>query len=126
MAWRYFNPNPGGKHVDDCTVRAICAVEGVSWHGAYFLLTNTGAEVFNMGMSNEVFHTTMKKLGYIRHTVPNTCPDCYTIYKFTKDHPFGRYILGTGSHVVGVVNGDYYDTSDSGNEVPLFFYKKEN
>ena len=40
--------------------------------------------------------------------------------------PKGTYVLGTGNHVVAVVNGDYYDMWDSGDEIPAYvWYKKE-
>ena len=58
--------------------------------------------------------------------IPNTCPDCYTIADFCNDHPYGTYILATGTHVVAVIDGDYYDTWDSGNEIPIFYWQKEN
>lgn len=60
------------------------------------------------------------------HLVPNTCPNCITVKKFSDHHPEGRYLLGTGSHVIGIVDGNYYDTWDSENELLLyFFYRKK-
>ena len=63
--------------------------------------------------------------GFKRFIIPDTCPDCYTIKSFCSDHPKGEFIAATGSHVVAVVDGDYYDTGDSGNEVPVYYWKKE-
>lgn len=126
MAWIFFNPNPVGKSVRDCTVRAICAAEGMPWMDAYFLLCIQGAEVCDMPDSNEAFRRLLRKWRYSRHNIPNTCPDCYTIADFCRDNMKGCYIVGTGDHVVTVRDGNYYDTGDSGNEVPLYFYKKEN
>jgi hypothetical protein len=51
---------------------------------------------------------------------------CYTIKEFCKDHPIGDYLLGTGSHVVAVLDGNYYDTWDSGSEVPIYYFKRRN
>ena len=34
--YSYFNPNPNGRNVSDCTVRAICKATGKDW-GALFL-----------------------------------------------------------------------------------------
>lgn len=31
MGFSYFNPNPEGKQVGDCTVRAIAKATGKSW-----------------------------------------------------------------------------------------------
>lgn len=38
-------------------------------------------------------------------------------------YPRGRYIVGTGNHAVAVVDGDYYDSWDSGNEILSFFWR---
>jgi hypothetical protein len=35
-------------------------------------------------------------------------------------------MLATGTHVVAVIDGNYYDTWDSGDEVPIALWKKEN
>ena len=44
---------------------------------------------------------------------------------FCEDHPYGIYIVGTGTHAIACVDGNYYDTWDSGDESPLFYWKKE-
>ena len=28
VAWEYYNPNPAGKRVGDCVIRAICKATG--------------------------------------------------------------------------------------------------
>lgn len=33
--WEKVNPNPKGKNVGDCVVRAICLAEGVEWERIY-------------------------------------------------------------------------------------------
>ena len=38
------------------------------------------------------------------------------------DHPKGIYVVATGSHVVAVVNGDYYDSWDSGDEIVAYYF----
>lgn len=123
--WRYFNPNPANKNVDDCMMRALCAAEGMSWLEAYSLLCEVGSMIYDLPNANEAFRIVLRRLGYSRHTIPNTCPDCYTVTDFCSDYRIGKYVLGTGAHVIAVIDGDYYDSSNSGNEVPLYFYKKE-
>ena len=34
-----------------------------------------------------------------------------------------KYLIGTGSHAVAVIDGDYYDSWDSGNEIPAYFWR---
>lgn len=67
----------------------------------------------------------LEKQGYSRFVIPNTCPYCYTVKQFCKDHPYGKYLLALDGHVVAVIDGDYYDIWDSGNEVHIYFWKKE-
>ena len=57
--------------------------------------------------------------------LPDQCPICYTVEKFCWEHPRGLFLLATGSHVVAVENGDYYDAWDSGNEVPIYYWEYE-
>lgn len=126
MSWVYYNPNPANKAVSDCTVRALCKAENIDWFTAFFSLCITGGMVYDMPKSNEVFRTLLRKWGYSRHSIPNTCPDCYTVRDFCKDYNVGCYILGIGDHVVTIIDGDYYDAWDSGNEVPLYYYKRND
>ena len=53
-------------------------------------------------------------------------PDYYTVQDFCIDHPKGTYVLGTGTHAVAVVDGYYYDAWDSGKEIPIYYFSKEN
>ena len=121
-----FNSNPNGAIVGDCVVRAIAKLMDIDWEYAYAGVVSQGYYMRDMPSSNSVWGAYLKRNGYKRHTLPDTCPDCYTVADFCRDYPTGKYLLATGSHVVTVVDGDYYDTWDSGNETPLYYYKKED
>lgn len=84
-----------------------------------------GFMMHDMPSSNEVWSAYLRKNGFERRAIPNTCPDCYTIKDFAIDNPIGEFMLATGTHVVAVKDGNYYDTWDSGNEIPIFYFKKE-
>lgn len=124
MAFKPYNPNPKNNLVIDCTVRAISKATGQSWDETYIGLAVEGYVIKDMSNSNRVWGQYVKRLGFEKFSLPNTCPDCYTIKQFCVDHPRGTFILATGNHVVAVVNGDYYDTWDSGNEIPVYFWTK--
>jgi len=121
----YYNPNPKHNSVGDCTVRAISRALKQDWYTAYLNIVVQGYMSCNMPSSNRVWGDYLKNQGFIRHIIGPSCPDCYTVRDFCNDHPSGIYILGTGEHVVTVINGDYYDSWDSGDEVPLYYYTKE-
>lgn len=119
------NPNPNNKYTGDCVIRAICIAEDKEWDDVYLELMVKGYAMKDMIESNELWNSYLHGLGYSRYIIPDTCPDCYSVREFAQDHPQGRYILGTGTHAVAVINGDYYDTWDSGHKVPIYFWRKE-
>lgn len=126
MSFVYFNPNPYGKSVGDCVVRALTRVDGSGdWTSTYLKICAVGALVGDMPSANKVWSDYLLRIGFKRYFLPDTCPDCYTIRDFCADHPNGTYVVSTGSHVVAVVDGDYYDTSDTGSEVPIAYFEKE-
>lgn len=119
-----YNVNPY-KKVGDCVIRAIAMVLNQSWEETYWDICEKGAELYDMPDSNAVWAAYLASKRYRRFIIPNTCPSCYTVKDFCRDHPKGNYILATGSHVIAVMNGDYLDTWDSGDEVPIYYFRKE-
>lgn len=121
----YLNLNPGNRIVGDCTIRAIALAMGEDWESIHADLSMVSHYLYDMPSSNAVWNEYLLLNGFTRHVIPNTCPACYTVRQFTRDYPVGTYILATGSHVVTVIDGNYYDTWDSGNEVPIYYWRKE-
>ena len=122
---RYFNPNPNGSRVGDCVIRAICAATGQDWDTTYTGVAIQGYVMADMPSANHVWRAYLDSKGFQRGIIPNTCPDCYTVNDFADDHPHGRYVLGTGTHAVAVVDGVVWDSWDSRNEIPIYYFKKE-
>lgn len=121
----YFNPNPKGKSTGDCVIRMICAITGYDWRTAYLGLSQTVLEEYEMPSDNDIWESYLKQLGFRKYLLPDTCPRCYTVKQFTYDHPKGFFVACTGSHVVAVMNGHYFDAWDSGNEVVSYFFAFE-
>ena len=125
MAYVHYNPNPFRLSTRDCTVRAISAAFGLTWDDAYDLLADTGRDMGLMPDDRAVTWALLRLHGFKSSSLPDRCPDCYTVAEFARDHPRGIYILATDSHVVAVIDGDWMDTFNSGDEVPLFYWKGE-
>lgn len=123
--WKEFNPNPVGRKVGDCSVRAIAKALNMGWEAAYIALTMNGLQMGDMPSSDSVWGATLRQHGFKRSVIPNTCPQCYTAEEFCVDHPHGVYVLGFGGHVATVVDGDLYDSWDSTKEIPQFYWTKE-
>ena len=124
MAYIYYNPNPKQRRTDDCVIRAICKLTNTDWYYTYTQLSVCGFTKCDWGSCNEVWSSYLRKLGYHREIIPNECPDCYSVIDFCNEYPKGKYLLATGTHVVTIIDGNYYDTWDSGNEVPIYYWTK--
>lgn len=119
------NPNPAANRTEDCVIRAICILEGLDWLTAYWKLCGLGAQMYMMPSDKPVVKAFLIRHGYKAQSLPDTCPDCYTVKDFCMDHPDGKYLLATGSHVVSVISGRYIDAWDSGQEIPVYVWRKE-
>ena len=119
-----FNPNPAGNLVGDCVIRAIAKSMNKDWEDVYMDITLQGFSMHDMPSSNDVWGTYLANHGFRRYVIPDTCPYCYTVDQFCLDNPNVIGILATGSHVIAVADGNYYDTWDSGNEIPIYYWRK--
>lgn len=129
------NENPYGLDNGDCVIRAITTALNYNWFMVHDELSFLSRKMADMPSSNRVWKTYLENLGYKEQLAQNTCPNCLTVDKFCRSHPKGRYILSTceftkarddiyvtGTHVVAVIDGDWYDAWDSGMDVPLSFF----
>ena len=124
MAYIDYNPNPAERDTGDCVIRAISKALGTDWEKTYMDLTLKGLQLAMWGDTNAVWEAYLKEKGYLRQVIPNYCPDCYSIAEFAADHPKGTFLVATGSHVVCVQDGDWYDSWDSGKLVPSYYFYK--
>ena len=125
--WRYLNLNPRGIHTGDCVVRACAFATGQSWDQTYEELCDEGFERKEMPSWNSTWWAFLERRGFHRHIIPDRCPYCYTVADFAADHPYGTFVLfipGNVGHVVALDRGDWFDTWDSGQEIPLAYWQK--
>ena len=125
MAYRFFNPNPLGKFVGDCTIRAICAVTGLDWYEIHRQQSDLSRIMADMPSSDDVWWELLRLHGFRKVQLLDSCPNCYTVCDFAYDHPYGLYVLGPKEHAIAVIDGDWYDTWDSGATVPLYYLRRK-
>lgn len=123
--WVEYNPNPRHSRVGDCAIRAVSKATNQDWETSYTGLYVKGYSMGDLPSANAVWGSYLKDKGFKREIVPNTCPDCYTVRDFCRDHPRGMFVLALDGHVVTVFDGDYFDTWDSGNETVLYYWYRE-
>ena len=119
-----YNVNPAEKKVGDCVIRALTKALGMTWEEVYLALCLQGYKMYDMPSSNAVWGAFLRSKGFKRGIISDSCPDCYTIDDFCKEFPQGIYIIGTGSHAVTAIDGNVYDSWDSTQETPLYYYYK--
>lgn len=119
-----YNPNPAGSRVGDCTVRAISKALNQDWDVTYAGLTMYGYIRCDMPNANHVWGAYLKSRGFKQYVIDDKGKDIYTVEDFCKDHPTGTYILAIDGHVVCVESGRYFDSWDSGREIPIYYWTR--
>lgn len=122
--FRRYDPNPAGRNVGDCAVRAVSKATGQSWCDSYLSLCMVGYRVGDMPSANDVWGAYLREHGFRRRMLPDTCPDCYTVEEFAETHPVGTFVLALSGHVVCVENGDIFDSWDSSGEAVLYYWER--
>ena len=121
--WIEYNCNPKHRRIDDCTVRALSKATGKSWRECHDILADQSRDMGLMMDDKAVWGKVLKDMGFVKVIIPEWEPDDYTLRDFCKKHNKGNFIVATNNHVVAVDNGDYYDTFDSGDENPVFYWR---
>lgn len=121
-----YNANPASKRVGDCTVRAISKALDQEWEKTFAELAFEGFLMCDMPSANHVWGSYLKRKGFRRKLIPDECPSCYNVEDFCREYPSGIYILALEGHVIAVVDGDYYDSWDSGGEIPIYYWERKD
>ena len=124
--WVEFNNNPMARRVGDCAVRAVAVALGIDWETAYIMLVAIGYAMADMPSSDSVWGSVLRLNGVSRKAIPDECPECYTAEDFCNDHPIGTYVLAFGGHTATVKDGNLYDSWNSSQDIPQYYwYRKE-
>lgn len=123
--YQYHNPNPENHTVIDCVIRAISVlIDNPSWEEVYIDVATEGLLMHDMPSSNRVWGSYLERKGFRRTPLNYSSNDYHTVSNFCKEYPNGRYLLELDGHVVSVVDGNYYDIWDSGQEIVLSYWKE--
>lgn len=119
--WTYYNPNPRGIRVGDCSIRAVSRALDQDWTETYINICLEGILQADMPSSNAVWGEYLRSHGFSKgiegeHT---------TVKRFCEKHNNGIYVCALSGHVVTVVDGDFFDTWDSSDETVIYYWKKE-
>ena len=122
--WKQFNPNPRNQRVGDCTIRAICKALNADWETVFAGVMVKACQLSDMPSANHVWSAYLREHGFRRNIVDDHGRYVYTVDDFCRDHPEGTYVLGIDGHVVCVQDGYYWDSWNSGNEIPIYYWER--
>lgn len=121
--WQKYNPNPCGRSVGDCAVRAVAKALGTDWETAFVMLAVNAFAMCDMPNSNSVWGAVLRQNGFYCDAID----DVMSFGDFAEKYNKGTYVLGTGSHTATIVDGVLYDAWDSSNEIPIYvWYRKDD
>ena len=116
----YYNANPRGRHVNDCTIRAISLATGRSWDETYTDLSKF-AQAQAIMLDDVIYIDDFLKRRY------NIVCDCeglnITVGDFIKEHSDGTYLITMAGHITCSINGVIYDTFDPSSRYVWEAYK---
>lgn len=94
--WKYYNANPLGNNVSDCTVRAISMAEGKTWDETYEELSRL-AQIDGILLDDVDFIEDYLDKRYVRQ-----CHYSKTLQEFMEEHPRGLYLVTMPNHITVV------------------------
>lgn len=126
MAFVLYNPNPTGRNVGDCAIRAVAKALKTDWETAYVMIAENGYAMGDVPSADSVWGSVLRQNGFYRKSIPNSCPDCYTAGDFVRDNPRGTFVLGFGGHCATIDNGILYDSWDSSQQIPQYVWYRRD
>ena len=105
--FKYYNANPRGRRVNDCTVRAISLATGRSWDETFEELSKFAqAQAI---MPDDVIYIDE----YLDRKFKKVC-GCknkkISVEEFVQKHPIGTYLITMNGHITCSIDGCIYDT----------------
>lgn len=118
--FQYYNANPLGRNVNDCSVRAISLAEENSWDETYeklsFFARKQGITFSEIEFIDQ----------YLMEQYESYCfkkDDFYTVADFLKLKLEGRWLITMSGHITCAIDGICYDTFDPSDRLVWCIYK---
>lgn len=117
--YKYYNANPFGRHVNDCTVRAISLATERSWDETFQELSDF-ARKQGITFSEVEFINDYLSDRYERYCFTD---DIIKLQDFLNLNLPGRWLVTMNGHITCVIDGICYDTFDPSNRYVWCIYK---
>lgn len=117
--WEYYNANPLGRNVNDCTVRAISLATEKSWDETYQILADY-SRLQGITFSEVEFINDFLADRYERFCSKQKTK---TVKDFLKLNLTGRWLITMRGHITCVIDGVLYDTFDCSEGYVWCIYK---
>ena len=117
--FKYYNANPFGRIVNDCSVRAISLATQKSWDETYRELSNYAREEGITFSEVEFINE------YLAERFPRFCDveQIETLQDFLDLKLPGRWLITMSGHITCAIDGVCYDTFDPSNRLVWCIYQ---
>lgn len=121
MNYKYHNANPRGRHVNDCTVRAISTATGKKWDETYRELSYFAqAQAI---MPDDVVYIDEYLYRHFDKIYDSKIDRKMTVGDFVQSNPYGTYLITMDGHITCAIDGIIYDTFNPSNNFIWGVYK---
>ena len=121
MNYQYYNANPLGRRVNDCTIRAISLATNRSWDQTYEELSKF-AQAQGM-MLDEVNHIDQYLDRKFEKVYSGNSINRLTVRDFCLKFTQGTFLITMNGHITCAKDGCVYDTFDPGNKIVWDAYR---
>lgn len=125
--YQYYQPNKKDlkDKYGDCVIRALTKVLNMEWMEVFHDMIPFCIEQQALHNNQIVYTEYLKNKGFKYVGVSNKKGTKRpTVKSFAKEHKTGIYFVTVANHVVAVVDGQYYDTWDSGEKSMYGYWEK--
>lgn len=109
--YKFHNANAKGRHVNDCTIRAISVAENITWDDAYYKLSNLARKKGLMMDSVEFVEE------YLDDRYMRTCYHSKSVGEFMDEYDEGTFLVTMPGHITVIIDGILFDTFDCSDRI---------